>query len=345
VPLFGRRNRQPDEAAGIEAFWAWWAATGADWVAQAIAERDPQRVVDELSTRIGAVRPDLAWELAPGTSSEHLLVVSPEGNAQLRAAARRWLRAAPAPSATWEYADARQRMDDLADAILNVNGTQVPLGDLQVRVEQDDTRLAVAVHHATFAGIPEQDRGFISFLALDNAIGEANVETWIGAVDPSPTPLDGAVPLVELRSILAAHQAEFVTDDGEPVWRILQAETPDGPLLVSAMVPLSPTYAPQLDQHVPVLVGYAGRTEAGFPDPASLDALRQLEDHLTERLGTGGLLVAHETCHGRRTLHYYVESTGPGAEVLRTAAAGWTDGAVQVTPQADPGWEAVRPFR
>jgi len=344
MPLFRRKQTTPDQAAAIAAFWAWWGETGAAWVAQAIADRDPQRVVDELSSRIGAVRDGLAWELAPGGSTEHLLVVSADGNPDLRASARRWLRAAPPPSAVWRYADSRQPVADLGDALLDVNGTEVTLGDLTVLVEPQDTRLAVTVHHPTFAAIPERDRTFISFLALDNAIGEAAVETWISGVEPSPTASPGAVPLEQLRSLLAAHVGQHLDDEGQPTWRILSAETSAGPMLVTAMVPLAPSVAADLDQHVAVVVPYVHRNEGEFPTEVSLDALRALEDHLCERVGTGGRLVAHETCAGRRTLHFYVDSTGPAADVLRTAVAGWQEGRVEVSAEPDPGWEAVRHF-
>jgi len=349
VPLFGRKDkgraaRGADEPQRIAAFWDWWASEGADGCARAIADREPQRVVDDLSTRIGAVQAGLAWELAPGGTSEHQLVVSPEGSAELRAVARRWLRAAPPPSAAWEYADSRQASADLDDVVLNVGGVDLPLGELAAQVEPDRYRLDVTLQHAVLDGLPERDRLQIAFLALDNALGEEAVEMWIGAIDVATTPLADGVPLARLRDRLDAHRAEHLDEQGAPSWRILQGSGPDGPLLVSAMVPLHPTVAPHHDDHLAVAVPYSGRNDQGFPDGPALDALRALEDHLTERLGGSGMLVAHETSSGLRTLHYYVDSTTPAADVLRTAVTGWNDGTVRVTSEHDPGWQAVRQF-
>lgn len=347
VPFSGRQDQpadRPDEATRIADFWAWWSASGAEEAAAAIADRDPQRVVDDLAGHVAAVDDGLAWEMAPGRTARHLLVVSPEGTPELRAVARRWLRGAPAADETWEYADARQPVAELDEVVLGVNGVELPLGQLAVETAPEGTRLAVTLHHPLLAALTEQERMSIGFLALDAAVGEAAVETWIGSIAVSVEPRPDAVPLARLRERLDAHRAEHLDDAGEPTWRILQGEGPDGPVLVSAMVPLCATVAAQLDRHLPVVVPYAGRTEQGFPDGSTLEALRRLEDHLTERLGTSGRLVAVETSAGRRTLHYYVDSTSPAPDVVRAAVTGWPDGAVEVGGGLDPGWQAVRPF-
>ena len=349
MPLFRRKEPSPaaaarDEAARISAFWSWWSAEGAARTAAAIADQAPQRMVDELSRRFAAVHERLAWELAPGQQSEHLLVASPEGDPALRAVARRWLRGAPAPSEVWEYADARQASGDLIGLVLNVGGVDLPLGELTFAARTSDYRLDVTLHHPALASLPEGDRMQIAFLALDIAVGEEPVETWIGEIGVSTEPLPGAQLLDQLVDVLDQHQREHLAEDGGPTWRLMSADPPEGRLVVSAMVPLSPTVAAQLDDHVQVVVPYAGRTPEGLPDGATLDRLRALEDHLTERLGGSGMTVAVETLAGRRTLHYYVDSTTPAADVLKAAVAGWPEGGVEVRAKHDPGWHGVRQF-
>jgi hypothetical protein len=66
---------------------------------------------------------------------------------------------------------------------------------------------------------------------------------------------------------------------------------------------------------------------------------------VTERLEGAGRVVAHETVAGTRVLHYYVDSTGPGAEVVRAAVTGSSEGPVGVHSGADPGWQAMRHLR
>ncbi len=342
--IFRRKEAAVSGAGGIAAFWEWWTASGAGECARAIAARQPEVVVETMSDRLGAVAPGLAWELAPGTTSAHRLVVTAAGNPELRAAARRWLRAAPPADATWEYADSRGPVGDLTGMTLTVGDVQVALDDVTVRTTREGNHYNVAVHHPAFAGLPEEARQAATFIALDTALGELAVETWIGRIEPALQAPAGSVSLAGLRQKVDALGEEHLSEGG-PAWVLLQAEGPAGPLLAAAQVPLAAAYAPHLDHHVSVRVEFAERTDEGFPGDGSLAALRALEDHLTDRLGGSGLLVAHETSAGTRELHYYVDSTTPAQEVLEAAVRGWEQGDVRIAADPDPGWQAVRHLR
>ncbi len=345
MPLLRRRSAPPDPQAAIADFWAWWGREGAAAVDAAIEARDPVRESDRISRAVAAVHPGLDWELGPGTLSRHQMVVSAGGDHELRAVARQWLRAAPAPDEVWEYADLRQPAADLAGHVVSVGGRDLPFSEVVVTARRRGPRFDVTVFHPLFADVDDHARLQLTFLALDAALGEADVETWVGEILPAAHPPMDAFPLEHLRGLVVDLAAELSGDDGEPSWSMLQGEGPRGPVLVMARTVLAPVQAPDLDRHVAVSVPFADRTEAGFPAETSLQALRDLEDHLVDRLGSGGRLLAHATQAGVRTLHFYVDGTGPGEDVLRTAADGWRDGAVSVTAQPDPGWQAVAPFR
>lgn len=345
MPLFRRRAAQPDPETAIAGFWAWWAQEGAAAVEAAITDGDPARESDHLSRQVAAMHPGLDWELGPGSLSRHQLVVSAAGDPELRALARRWLRAAPAPSDAWEYADLRQPAADLGGQVLSVAGRDLPFAEVVVTARRRGARFDVTVFHPVFAAVDDHTRLQLTFLALDAALGEADVETWIGEIVPAAHPPMDAFRVEHLRGLVTDLAAELTGDDGRPSWAILQGEGPQGPVLVTARSVLASVQAPDLDTHVAVTVPFSERTEAGFPGGRSLEALRALEDHLVDRLGGGGQLLAHATQAGVRTLHFYVDGTGPGEDVLRTASAGWTEGAVSITAQPDPGWQAIAPFR
>lgn len=326
-------------------FWAWWTTRGADACDAGIADGTLGSLVDEITERVHAVSPDLAWELGPGERSRHALLVSPEGNPDARAVARRWLRAAPPASATWEYADARRASTDPGSGVLAVGDTEVDLASIRVGAKRVGNHVDVAVHHPLLRALPEQARGSVLFLSLDHALGETACETWIGAVDVALEEPPGALTLVELRELVAAVHDDATGDDGEPVWVLLRGDKDGEPIMAAAQVPLAPSWAPHLDAHLAVEVPFVGATEEGMPSPEALDALRDLEDHLTERLAGSGRLVAHETQRGRRTLHYYVDSTLPAGAVVEAAVGGWADGRVEVTSTPDPSWRGVRHLR
>jgi len=342
-----RRKAQPGpgvaQQQAIDDFWAWWTTDGAARTAQGIADRDPSSMVEPISTRVNAIDPRLAWELGPGRSSAHQLVVSPEGDPGVRAAARRWLRSAPARDATWDYADSRQRGS--CDGSLEIGPHRIAFSEVVIGARREGTHLDVTVHHASFRDLPEDVRQQVTMLALDEAVGENDVETWLGHIAPSAeAPLDG-FPLVHLAALVDGLAGEHLGEDGEPTWVLMAGESPAGRVIASAQVPLHATTAPELDHHVAVSVPYTDRTDEGLPGDGSLAALRALEDHVAERLGGSGRIVAHESGAGVRTLHFYVDSTGPGASVVRAAVAGWDQGRCEVADQPDPAWDGVAHLR
>lgn len=335
----------PGPASATADFWTWWQGTGCVTTAAALAEQDPTRIAEELTSQIHAIDPALAWELAPGHAATYLLVVSPEGDPERRALARRWLRAAPPADEVWEYADARQPVADLSGIRLSFNGHEIAFGDVVITARRVGYRFDVSVHHPLFAEIPAEARMQIGFLALDDAIGEREVETWLGDITASEVrPLD-AFPLEHLRSLVAALAAEARDENGQPTWVMMHGDRPEGPVLALAQVPLAATFAPELDVHIKLTVPFAPATADGFPTDAALQQLRDFEDHLCTRLDTGGRLVAHETCAGQRVLHFYVDSTGPSAGVLEAASAGWPDGQVLLSAESDPAWRSVHHLR
>ena len=172
------------------------------------------------------------------------------------------------------------------------------------------------------------------------------METWVGQVRTTAVqPLD-AVPLSGLRAVVRQLREQWTDEEGNPAWVLMQGRTKDGGvLLASSIVPLRPSLAPHLDTHVAVAVPFTDRTEQGLPGPGSLQALRDLEDHLSQRLGGSGRLVAHETRAGTRVLHCYVDGTTPAAEQLKAAVGGWGQGRVRIEAAGDPGWDRVRHLR
>ncbi|RLV49198.1 DUF695 domain-containing protein [Nocardioides mangrovicus] len=337
---WGRRGR-PDGGGDPTAFWSWWDQEGRTLTSRALAAGEPAGTVEPLAEAVSTVHSELSWEVAPGELSTYVLVVTPAGNPDLRATARRWLLAAPASDETWSYSDHRLPRTDPESVRLDSIGGAVAFGDVSVTARLNGLRFDVVVHHPRFADLIEPARLQVAFLALDLTLGEDDVELWIGTTTATEHPLVDGFGLTALRSVVQQHAADHVDEDGRPAWILLQGETPDGPLLASVQVPLHPATAPSLAVHVAVAVPFAEMLSDGLPGQHSLASLRAFEDQVAATLAAEGRLVAHETAGGLRTIHAYVDETSDAVDRVRALAGTWPDGTAVVTARPDPTWAGV----
>lgn len=328
----------------ITTFWRWWSADGRRRATAAIDSGDTGRVVPEISSLIEAIDPGLSWEFVPGCEDvPHRLTVTAAGVPELRGAARRWLAAAPRADETWSFADLREPVRGCA---MYFRDHRLGFDDAEVVVDLGLSRADVTVHHPAFTALTGADSSIAAYLLLDALCGEEQVETWVGLIRANATaPGVDAVPLADLPRILRELAADNTDELGDPAWQILHGDTDRGPLVAVVRVPLVALSAPEFDRHVAVHVPYTDVEDGGLPGSRSLPGLRDLEDHLVERLEGNGECVGAESCDGRRLLHFYVDSTTPAHEQLRVAASGWDQGEVTVTVTDDPGWRKVQHLR
>lgn len=328
MALFVRRSRDPRDS--IAAFWTWWARTR-DQVGAGLDKDDLGKLHRDLTDRVRAIHPELAWELTAGRQARHALVVSPEGSPALRPVTERWLRAGPGPDADWEYYPARQPDPVAYTGSVELGGRSFHPGSARFGVETDveRARVHVAVWHPDFPTLDEAVRLQASFLLLDWALGEDDVERWLGEV--SVTGADQPYDVDALRAAVTdlAHRyqhGEWVTVDG--------LDDRDRPVSVRVRVPFARLDHPLFDLHGRVRMPF----EPGSVEEAGLDGV---QTGLLGRLGDSAILVAVVTMPGVRTLHLYADSNGVVPDQVATWA---TQQSIQVTQEwrPDPGWEAVR---
>ena len=333
--------RRSGYEAAIADFWGWWSGAR-ERVAAGIADGTIASMAGEIGERVAAIDDELQWELTPGRVADHCLVVTSAGNPPLRATVSRWLAAAPPADAVFEYAGSRQPDDRVFASRIRMDQWELDLSAIRFgfAADEDGHSLDVAVFHPRFPEMPEPDRMRLAFLALDWALGEEQVELWIGEIHaPSEAPGHPRT-VAELRATVD----EMAARHAEPVYAMLQAQTENGrPLLAMVQVPLKAARWPRFDTHVAVSTGYPAG-ESGLPDGETLARLRDHEDAVAAAVGGDGEIVAHETCEGVRTLHVYVDGGTPAAEAATAVArSGPYDGAAEVT--YDPRYELVAHLR
>jgi hypothetical protein len=165
------------------------------------------------------------------------------------------------------------------------------------------------------------------------------VEIWVGEIGWTATEPKSPKTPEDLRNAVASIA-------GDDQWAIMSGEAPDGkPILATVAVPLRSARWPRFDLHVPVVLPYQRTTPELLPADESLQALRDFEDRLDAAIGSNGALVAHETSHGVRTLHYFVDSQTNAQAQLAEALPAWPEGRASAKPVRDPAFQNVRHLR
>ncbi len=341
MALFRRRSTGSSNGPAAS-FWDWWTTQGRGLAEDSIAGRlDPHSFAETMTPRVKSLG-ELGWELTSGDTSEHVLVLTSRGDPALRAAARRAVLAAPDADATWSYVDSRPPVPHPEAVVVDTEDVQVDLSRVRVSARMSNGRFDVQLHHPCFSDLPPDGRSRVASLILDTTLGEVDAELWLREVLPVElSPLDG-FGLSALRAVVLDLKRQRLDGEGRPPWAMLRGETPQGPLLAMVRLPLHVMTAPQLDTYVGVSLPYSHATESGLPDEGSLEPLRLFEARLEAELGTSGLVVAHLSNAGVRTLHVYVDSSSDVVPVVKGLAKVWDQGRASVHDMHDPGWDAVQ---
>ena len=294
-------------------FWAWWSS-GRDRVAHAITTGTlDARLVDEIGRAVRTVHPAMAWELAPGTTAQHAFCISPEGNAELRQVAIRWLSSAPPADATWEYHASRQARSTLMG--LQIGSRHFDLEEMRAIASWDAShrRTDVRLWHPAFSAEPETVRLQVSFLFLDSLLGEDDVERWIGEIRLLEAPIGGRTP-AELRAEIERRKTETARDE---TWVVSERTGRDGSVtIVLADAGLKRIDHPFADHHVTVAVVFGADRMPTTVETAMMDGQEQ---DFRQRLADVAVYAVRVTEPGRRTMHFVAVEP----EAMRPAIDGW----------------------
>ena len=308
--FFKRAASEPEPPAD---FWEWWSG-GRDRVANAIATGGfDERLIGEISNAVGSIHPAMAWELEPGRAAQHAFCISPEGNAELRQVALRWLASAPEPDATWEYHASKQASPKLMG--LEIGSWRFDLEEMRAMASWDGTRRRVDVKlwHPQFAGVPESARIQAGFIFLDSLLGEDDVERWVGQIDFVEAPTEGHTP-AELKAEIERRASE---PSGDATWVLGELRDPSGSVaIVSADAGLKRIDHPFADHHVTLALVFGADR---MPTGSESALMNEQEDDFLRRVGDLATYAGRVTEPGTRTMHFVAEDP----DAMRPAIDGW----------------------
>jgi hypothetical protein len=330
--------------AGIEAFWAWWPEAGPRIGAAIEARQLSEALAAEITGKVQAVHPKLTWEVGTGGGAKHAFCLSSGGDPELRRLTDRWVRAAPAPDASWEFHPARQGAPGLAEAQLQIGEHTVALGEMRFTVTIDPHRevMNVSSFHPAFAAMPEEMRGMTTFIALDRILGEDTVQRWLGGIRISVERLEDSAPLATLIEAI-----ELLSRDatGER-YTTLEGQAPDGrPIFATVNLALKRIDHLACDTHVAVDVALVDPTPDGMPNDDEAEALNDIEDELEEMITGDAVYFGRETVAGRRTLHWFVTPDHPSRSAVEAWVARHAERDARLIWSPDPRWTMAARFR
>lgn len=190
------------------AFWTWYAEVAPRFFAT-IEDGKCGTLTDETSRKVDEFFPSMAWVFGPGAGGRgHSLTLTGEGNIHRQLLTQQWLALAPALEG-WTFYAARQS-GPIRGRVIEMAGIRFDPKEIWVTTSLDAERecLDLTVWHPSWETIPEGQRTTITFLFLDEALGEYGTEWWIGRLSYGKDQLAGAFPLEELAGHVEATSRE-----------------------------------------------------------------------------------------------------------------------------------------
>lgn len=211
LSIFRRKPRTPEQQSfnqRIEAFWSWFRQAAPRFYAEIEAGRSAS-LAGETSAKVDELVPGLAWVFGPGANGQgHSLTLSGEGIIHRQLLALHWLSHAPKIDG-WTFYAARQP-GPIVGHVLEIGGLKFDPKEIWVTpiVDPEDKNLDLTVWHPSFDRIDSGQRNAVTFLFLDEALGEYGTDWWIGSVEFGKDRLAGAFPLQELATQVQRTAAE-----------------------------------------------------------------------------------------------------------------------------------------
>lgn len=212
----------------VREFWQWFPGI-ADEVKAGMKSNDPQAATERFASEVREKIGGLSWVFGPGRSEDSMsFTVTGEARKARQLLSQYWLsQATDIPG--WDFYSSRQpsSIEKLASVAIQVGETEIDAETLKVspQVMVDDQRVDLRIWHQVFEHLPEDARWQISFLLLDEALGEFGTQSKLGNIEFAPDPK--AISLVELPALIDQVWSENGWRDLLPLESYVGYESPD----------------------------------------------------------------------------------------------------------------------
>lgn len=210
--FFRRKPTPPPELTfneRVDAFWKWYSDV-ADRFFQTIESKHCADLADEVSAKVDELLPGFAWVFGPGEDGGHSFTLSGEGIMHKQLLALHWLSRAPRLRG-WTFHASREAgaIDNISIKIGGVNFSSKEIW-VTPTIDREGECLDLTFWHPSWENMEKAEKFRVTFLFLDEALGEYGTGWWIGHIDFGKDKLAASFPLSEL----PAHIREIAAAEG-----------------------------------------------------------------------------------------------------------------------------------
>jgi hypothetical protein len=191
-----------------------------------------------MQDNLQAIHPSLMWEFCANADG-HALVITPEGQRQLRPLVDTMLERAPQLPG-WKYYPYRQpeTPDTVIEAVKAKSGSDLSAVKAFGQIGEQH-RIDLSFEIASASGPDDQEALRDAFLATEALLGEEVLDKWVGAIEATPRVTGGRLlPLGRLQETVAAliqsirdrlPERPYHAVREESSWSLLKLEPEQGP--------------------------------------------------------------------------------------------------------------------
>lgn len=195
----------------VAKFWDWFQEV-AERFYDTIEAGRCEDLAPEVAKKLDEWFAPMAWVFGPGPDDVggHSFTLSGDGNPHNQFLTEYWVERAPKISG-WTFFPSRQPADLNPEHALRIGESLFSLGDMRFSQEVDEEQevVHVQIYHPLFESLEEDTRLHITFLLLDEVLGEYGTGQWIGAIDTVTELPDNARPFTQLRDAIHDLEIEY----------------------------------------------------------------------------------------------------------------------------------------
>ncbi|GEM_PF-501248 len=193
----------------VDAFWKWYAESAVRFY-QTIEQKRCADLTDEVSAKVDELLTGFAWVFGPGENGGHSFTLSGEGVIHRQLLALQWLSRAPGLPGWTFYAS--RPTGTISGISIEIGGISFSAKEIWVtpRIDRENECFDLTFWHPAWETLEESQKYRVTFLFLDEALGEYGTGWWIGRIDFGKDKLAHSFPLEEL----AGHMRDLSAAEG-----------------------------------------------------------------------------------------------------------------------------------